>query len=351
MEKKYLYVLIRSMQIQSISLGYTLSPAKFMLAPKGLNQSINKRDYNSTDVYTPEYKDISFGQKLNYVDFIKTLHKIYKNKSLKNIVLSAISEQKNYVGSGFSADVYSIPGVDKYLIRLERKHFSPGSFSKYPIISEPQNELAPNFGQYIATNNHGFFITKKVFGESHSLPNWSEKIKEIENDSSALTHKEAEYILRKITELSEFPQKSFDELSLKIQKLNKHTDCEIDIMNPNNLILNNQLQEINIIDLWYHHSDNGSTAPFNGMDSMINLMLDPLTHNQVYEKLGNNGKEKLINASKKIIQKVFIAAQKTGLTRTKNNATIIYKDFDKNANLTFAVPAYDEFLKLYHDLL
>lgn len=337
------------MQIQSISLGYTQPTPKFnyINSKKIKNNSFN----NSLMSFMPAYKNISFGQRLNFTDFITTLHKVYKNKSIKNIVFSTIKDNNNYVGSGFSADVYSIPGIDNYLIRIERKSFSPQSFIKSPIISEPQNECAPNFGQYIATNNHGFFITKKVFGESHSLPNWAEKIKAIENGTGELTHKEARYILDKIVELSEFPQKAFDNLAQNIEKLNKYTDCEIDIMNPNNLIVNNKTKSINIIDLWYQHSANGSVAPFNGTDSMINLMLDPLTHNKVYEKLGIKDCEKLFKASKTIIEKAFTAAQNAGLSRTKDNAKIIYSDFDKHADLDFAVPAYNEFLRLYQDLL
>lgn len=295
--------------------------------------------------------NISFGKKLNYDDFLNSLHKVYKNKSLKNIVLSSISDSNNFIGRGFSADVYVIPKIDDYLIRLERKKFTPQSFITTPIIPEIQNELAPNFGQFVATNNRGFFINKMVHGLSHSLPNWADKIKKVEEGVDFITYNDAKFISGKIRELSEFPQKSFDSLASNIDKLNKYTDCEIDIMNPNNLIIDNEQKTIGIIDLWYKHSDNGSSEPYNGVDSMINLMLDPFTHRRVFDKLNKREKTVLLDSSQKIIQKVFTASEKHGLERTNINAIIIYKDFDKHSNLKFAIPAYEDMLRLYPDLL
>lgn len=297
-------------------------------------------------VLSSKFYNINFKQKLNYNDFLCNIHMFHKNKSIKNIILSTISDKNNYIGSGFSADVYSIPNIKNYLIRIERKYFSVQNLLESPIISEPQNEFAPNFGQYIATNNQGLFITKKVSGESHSLPNWSEVIRDIENRTAELTKEQSKLIFDKIINLSQFPQKSFDYLAQNIEKLNKHTDCEIDIMNPNNLIVDNKTKNISIIDLWYHHSDNGSTAPYNGIDSMINLMLDPLTYTMVLDKLDKKNKVQFLNSSKEIIQKVFISSERFGLERIKDNIKIIYGDFDKHSKLSFALPAYEKFLSI-----
>lgn len=297
-------------------------------------------------VLSSKYYNVNFKQKLNYNDFLCSVHRFHKNKSIKNIILSTISDKNNYIGSGFTADVYSIPNVENYLIRIERKYFSAQSLHASPIISETQNEFAPNFGQYIATNNQGLFITKKVSGESHSLPNWSEVIRNIENGTSELTKDQVKLIFDKIINLSQFPQKSFDELAKNIQKLNKYTDCEIDILNPNNLIVDHKTKSISIIDLWYRHSDNGSVEPFNGIDSMINLILDPFTYVEVFENLDKENKNQFLKSSEVIIKKIFSASQKAGLERTKDNAKIIYKDFDKRSKIDFALPAYEEFLSL-----
>lgn len=349
-KKIHLQDLKNNMKIQSVL--NTFAPARskiknnnYTVKPDNSSRNININTLPNT------YNDISFGKSLSYNDFLASMHAVYKNKSLKNVILSTIGNDKNFIGRGFSANVYSMQGIDNYLIRVERKHFSPKSFIENPIIAEHQNELAPNFGQYVASNGHGLFITKKVFGESHSLPNWSLKIIGIEKGVDEITHKDAKFISNKVKILSEFPQAGFNDLSRKIQQLNKYTDCEIDIMNPNNLIVDEGNTALGIIDLWYKHSENDSTAPFNGIDSIINLMLDPLTHNKVYEKLNNADKELFTNSSEQIIKKVFTAGEKFGLERTNDNAAIIYKDFDKNAGLDFAVPAYEEFLNMYKHLL
>lgn len=338
------------MKIQSVL--NTFAPPRRQIKNNNYTTPPNNSAQNiNIEALPTAYNDISFGKSLSYNDFLAAMHAVYKNKSIKNVVLSTIGNEKNFIGRGFSANVYSIPGIDNYLIRVERKHFSPKSFIENPITAEHQNELAPNFGQFVASNGHGLFITKKAFGESHSLPNWAVKILGVEKGTDEITHKDAKFIFKKIKILSEFPQNSFDDLSRKIHKLNKYTKCEIDIMNPNNLIVDEENKALGIIDLWYNHSDNGSTAPFNGIDSMINLMLDPFTHNKVYEKLNNADKEIFTNSSGQIIKKVFTAGEKFGLERTNNNAAIIYKDFDKNAALDFAVPAYEEFLNMYEHLL
>ena len=340
------------MLIQPISIGYT-NPNNYKTKniPTFIPE-VQKQSSSINQSYAPFlYSNISFEQKLNYCDFLHELHKIHKNKSIKNIVLSTINNKENYIGSGFNADVYSIPGIENYLIRIERKDFNPQRLLENPIIPELQNELAPNFGQYIASNNHGFFITKKVHGKSHSLPNWSEVIKDLETNKRELKYKEAELILNKIVNLSEFPQKSYDDLAKNIQKLNKHTDCEIDIMNPNNLIVDDENKTINIIDLWYKHSENGSVAPFNGVDSMVNLMLDPLTYDKVFNKLSFKLQDKLTESAQKVIDKTLIASEKYGLERNRENAKIIYKDIDKNLDIEFATPAYEKFLETFADKL
>lgn len=296
------------------------------------------------------YSNLSFGQNLCYADFLNSVTRVYKTKSLKNVILSTINNKENYIGSGFSADAYDIPEVKDYILRIERKTFSPQSFVQNPIIEEPQNALAPNFGQYIASNNHGFFINKKVFGTSHSLPDWVEKIIKIENGEELL-HKDAKIILAKIENIAKYPLSSFDSLARNIKKLNKFTQSEIDIINPNNLIVNDEKKEFGIIDLWYKHKDSGSRLEYNGIDSMINLMLDPFTHKCAYDKLNNADKKLFKESSRKIILKALEAGENQGLERTMVNATAIYRDFDRKLPKPFAEPSYNDFLEMYQDLL
>lgn len=122
-------------------------------------------------------------------------------------------------------------------------------------------------------------------------------------------------------------------------------------MNPINLILDDENKKLNIIDLWYKHSDNGSAAPFNGIDSMVNLMLDLLTYDKVFNKLSFKLQDKLTESAQKVIDKIFIASEKFGLERNRENAKIIYKDIDKNLDIEFAPPTYEKFLETFADKL
>lgn len=334
------------MQIQSVTNTFT---------PRLIQTNLQRKDnkqivYCEQPSHTYSFDNLSFTSALSYKDFLAAMTKAYKNKSVKNVILSTIADDKNYIGSGFNANAYNIPNIPNYILRIERKSFDPQTFMHHPLVEETQNSLAPNFGQYVASNGNGLFINKKVFGESHSLSNWSETIIKIENGEEIL-YKDAKTIFEKIKKLSEFPLTSFEDLAKKIKKLNKYTKSEIDIMNPNNLIVNNEKKELGIIDLWYKHSYNATHEPYNGIDSMINLMLDPFTHTKVYNKLNNTDKDILIKSSSEIIKKVMDAGEKNGLERTSINARAIYRDFDKRLPEPFALPSYEEFLQMYRQLL
>ncbi len=330
--------------------------------PLGMYSSYTNKNtpHKKTNIQTPsEYKperalyygeNISFGKTLNYKDFLISMKQAYKNKSIKNVIFSTISDPKNRIGSGFCADAYGIPQISDYIIRIERKYFTPQSFIQNPITEAYQNTLAPNFGQYIASNGHGFFINKKVQGESHSLPDWAFKIRQIQNGED-LTHHDAKIIFNKIKTISQYPLSSFEELAQNIQKLNQYTKSEIDIINPNNLIVDADNQKFGIIDLWYKHKGYDSPETYNGMDSMINLMLDPFSHTLAANKLSNSDRENFTQASYEIIQKTLISGEKAGLKRTNENALKIYIDFDEKRSINFARKAYLEFLQMYKDLL
>ena len=86
---------------------------RFTLAP-GIQQTNSTKKYAASDKSAKNittlpfaYNDISFGKNLNYRDFLISMRKVYKNKSIKNVVLSTIGDKKNYLGSGFSADIQS----------------------------------------------------------------------------------------------------------------------------------------------------------------------------------------------------------------------------------------------------
>lgn len=322
------------MQIQSV---------KYNSYPKQYNNKVPNHFVLKNSPRT----SINFGGHFSYDDFCKYFRKFYPDDTFKNSVYSIITNAKNYMASGFYADIYTIPSIEKYLIRIERENFRLKSFMQNEITAAPQNESLPNFGQYIATNNEGFFIVKKVQGECNSIPYWPKKIKQLELGTAEINEKETQFILKKIKKLSEFPQKSYDKLAKKIQIINKNTDCEIDMMNPNNLLINNENKSINIIDIWYQSYGDEIKAPYNGIESMLHLMLDPLTHCKVYEKLPPEDKIRLIQSSEKIIQKVLEASEKNGLKSISQNVITSYKKLDKRLNINFAIPAYNDFLDLY----
>ena len=58
-----------------------------------------------------------------------------------------------------------------------------------------------------------------------------------------------------------------------------------------------------------------------------------------------------ITCSFTVIDKIFIASEKFGLERNRENAKIIYKDIDKNLDIEFAPHAYEKFLETFTDKL
>jgi len=320
-------------------------------SPKKRNSQTTHPLNKSEKYIQVHYPGISFGRiNLDYTNFISEILKVYKGSAIKDVLLTSIADERNLVGYGFSSKVYAIPKIPNYLIRIDKRTFNPENLANNSLIPQILDSRIPDFGQDIARSGCGLSISKRVSGKSHSFSDWSKKIIQLEKGNDILTKEDALFFLKQLKELSEFPQQRFNKLAKNIKILNSLTKCEIDFLNPNNLIIDKNTKSLGIVDLWDYYDCKGNFQ-INGVDSIINLILDPMMHINIFNKLDNNGKTELLNTSKIIIQKCLKAGEITKLNRNKDFSLITYENFDKSHKLNYALPHYTEFLKLYSGLL
>lgn len=339
---------------KSIGFHQNKQPTNFY-APAGLtiqNEVASKQSAN----YIKMISSISFtGAQKTFNDFnnFKTqIKEQYPDLSINNVLERTISSPSNIIGKGKWAIVYEIPNIPDYLFRVENNKFQIDNMKDSIITPIPQDHLAPNLGQTIAESNNGFLVVKRVKGNNHSTPDWYPKYKAVSRQQPfEFTQEEAQELLSEFKKIAQFPQKSYDDLAKKVKYLNKETEDVVDFLNPNNILIDDENQEINIID--FHGPEqrfyDKITKPYSGVESMVYPLLDIFLHIKIYDALGNeNSREELISASESIINKCKIAGEKVGLTSVEENISKTLKYTSLSGDITpYAQPCFD----LYKDSL
>ncbi len=119
-----------------------------------------------------------------------------------------------------------------------------------------------------------------------------------------VTREESHQFAQQLEKIADFPQSSFDDYARQLKTISS-CRCKMDSINPNNLLIDYDNKKINIIDF----SDERSLFGNSRLD-LINSLLD-FTFYRGYRKHADRDDLKIINsASKKIIDKCTIAAEK-----------------------------------------
>ena len=97
---------------------------------------------------------------------------MYPNQKLEDVMRGIINSEKNKLGKGAKKVVYSIDGLDDYVLaHLWKKSAQKGAVFSPVIDKIPEY----NFGQEIASNGADMIIMRKIIGDTHSIPDWTMK--------------------------------------------------------------------------------------------------------------------------------------------------------------------------------
>lgn len=236
-----------------------------------------------------------------------TLEKLYK----------VAENPKNLCGKGANSEVFNIPSLEKYVVKFLNKN-DP---NKVPLNIFPENV---NLGQPVWQSNINprVLILKKIEGEEYSIPNWSGTIFNPETyHGEPVTRKQTALYFEKLLKVSQMNQASYDTLLEKVKILDEN-DFKLDSINPNNMIVDFENNEINIIDYFKVKPDEKHLYQNSSFD-VVALISDFTLFTEYYDKMNEKEKAEALNAISTVYNKVDQAAQKSGLSRDKE----VFKTF------------------------
>lgn len=291
---------------------------------------------------------------LSLEDFMAKMENAYPNKNLSEAFKQISAEDENLLGEGISARAYSIPEVGEYVLRIEKYDMNNNRnvfSSKLQNVEDFSSKY--NYGQPVATNGEGLFVLKKVAGKDHSYHHWGKTYSKVFLLGGKLTEQEALENFKQIKEVAQFPLISYVDLAKKTEFLN-HSKKKLDIINPNNLMVDTKRKVFSMIDLWDDSYACGYC--YQGSDHMISLVCDPTMNLETMKVLPEKEREEFVLATKTIIKKCKKAGEIVGLNRSQNEAMGVYEKITARRQRTQGIDLkfpekYEKFAKFYADVL
>lgn len=215
----------------------------------------------------------SFGNKIKPMDndyFIKSTHleNISQNDFIKwanetgfypHRLVDVMKDEENILGKGFSNTVYKIPGNNDYVLRVSNASaINIDDLSDYSLEDVEDKNLDGNYGQCIAKitssdfRKPDIFVLRKQTGITNGNPPSSViyfengDLKPGELPYEAYDRKE--HYAKSLQILADMPQEAYDNVVYNLSKLGD-MGYKFDYYNPNNFLLDEEGEQINIIDL------------------------------------------------------------------------------------------------------
>lgn len=236
----------------------------------------------------------------NQASFKGNLH---VNQTISSKVFSNIC-QKNLIGEGKNSKVYNFlePEFKDYVIKV----IKPDAIEQNISL----NELPKyNLGQAVMKIQDNIYILKKQSGVQHGFTNWCDII----NGKVGINKNQALEFAQNIKKISEMPNSTFQELA-KISKYLTENNYKIDSINPNNLLIDYEKNQINIID---YFKCNKYVNNHNSYLDMVGNILDFCLFKDILNTLPETYQKEFLTCSNNIIEKCYNAAIKTGLETDK----------------------------------
>ena len=330
------------MKISSISISY-LNKINF-IQNKGLTCQYNLRSLNCDTVSFSSNKENPM-----WIDFQSQVKSVCPDKTPREVVLDAVSKQENKLGEGVKKIVYSIDGIDDYVVAFYKQREEDNSA---PLVGVKDVFPGYNFGQEVATNNANISVMKKIKGNDHSIPDWTSKYQGLVYRGEPITEEDAKIFLSGLLDVAEMPWSSYVDFAEQVKYLNDRR-IKIDLFNPNNIIVDVQNQKITHFDLFekpeiFHFLG----KDLNGVQDMINILADALLHGEYAKALNDDERNLLIKTTQRVAEKCTVAGEIVGLN---NDPSIAYRTYEflqdrlhqKDGRNTKYLELYGNFQQMY----
>ncbi len=298
--------------------------------------------YGQDLVNKKNFKALSFKSNNDYLP--KDIKDILSSEySIDDLINMAIKSNKK-LGVGANSTVYELPFIEDYVLKVLNKD-DP---NKVDISQFPLNR---NLGQPVwqSSVNPKLLILKKVSGEEHSINNWSnviwdEKIK----SPKSITKEQSQIYFNKISQIAKMDQEVFNSLAYDVKTL-EDMGYKLDSINPNNLIVDTNKNQIHVIDYFKVNPKEKEFYQNSALD-ITSLILDFTLLPEYYDKLSKEQQDKLIEYIGIINEKVYKGAQKAGLSCDDEK----YKTYIRTTSKWFPIKSVpkenseDEYIRAYH---
>lgn len=262
---------------------------------------------SKSDIVVLSCKKTSFSglQKLTSIGFEDFEKQLSKSKISLNDLLRNNVKKENLLGTGAYSRVYSITGIDDYVIKVFKDKTQNLKNKTYKIEPENNPFEDKNIGQPIAKIADGILVLKRQHGEEHSIKNWSERIK----DPNTLTKQDAKKFLSDVQKIAHMPKSTFKDMAETIAIAQKN-NYKMDSINPNNLLIDYKRKSLNLVDLYRIDRPDFQQ---NSATDMISGLLDFTLYADYHKLLDSKEQKSLVKASNTIAKKCFNAAKKASL--------------------------------------
>lgn len=336
------------MRISAINLINSYRP----IINKPINNN-NQSKFYIRNTRTLNCDTVSFaGKSINplWDDFMAQYRQNYPKQRLEDTVYNMTSIKDNKLGEGKKKIVYSIDGIDDYVVaRLKSKEEKRNE----PFVGYRDPFPDQNFSQPIGGNNANFIIMRKIKGRTHGLKEWTARFIGFINDKIGINESDAKLFLSELEDIEQFPIYSYVDLARQVKYLNDRR-LKMDMFNPNNILIDKKTKKISYFDLF--DVDPSTFYPIkpetNCTQDMINILTDALLHAEYLAVLSDEDKSKLMTTTRNIAQKCHIAGKLVGLN---NDSSISYQTFRivqdsltrKRGYSPDYVGLYEKYLKIY----
>lgn len=237
---------------------------------------------------------------------------VFKNKRVNNSLIQNVLESiadKNIIGEGKNSKVYKFldDSLSKYVIKV----LKPNCNSTPSLNELPRY----NFGQAICKIQDNIYVLRKQYGVQHGFTKWRDIV-----NGKNLEKEEAKSFLEDLKKISNMPDKTFDSYAEKTKYISEN-GYKSDSINPNNILIDYDKNEINIID--YFKTNKKYVNSKNCYLDMACNLLDFMNFKKIYDVLSKSEQKEFIESANIITKKCYEAAKRTGLSTNKEE----YNDF------------------------
>lgn len=286
--------------------------------------------------------------------FWKLYNKQMRDIPLKDTILKSINDRSNLLGEGLNKRGFNFIGLKDYVIRVYKRTFCKDDLNRDFV--EPSKDYLNTLEGVVLCIPDKIDIVKKKFGTALSIPNYAKRLhihEENPLEDVGVTREETLKSLEAYEQIKNFPVKSFKQAYAQIKKFCKKTGYQVDIINPNNILVDFKNKQINLIDPVTPivskgvFGDGVNFSKFHGCDTLYFTMCDFLLQQDHLKNLTSEEKQRWHDAINTIVAKCISGGESVGFSRNIDKLRLLYVDIDRFWMSNEICRRYDNFVETY----